>query len=283
VAHNHELSGAVAPKAFPAAKAPPLAVPPTAILGMRTQSDDTVDGCPAPRDAVRPRFLYVVARTHQGLFESIRRRFMDDPTVYVLLDRRKQDRRTRSSPLYVSDRRRLADRRGPTDYWENTAYHPAVLISLPMGEPGVRGIASLTFTTASEQDKESTMEPVPVNEARLLSWVQQGQQILDQFLPVLLDERNALRTRLDDAVRRCNGLEAENTAMRAEVARATASYRQLAEGHAELVGSVGQFLTQMTSVLEPMRIISEKIAQAGPHANPEPVISITEHAETSAP
>ena len=259
---------------------PPLAVPPAAILGMRTQSDETVDVSLEPPDAVKPRFFYVVARTHQGLFESIRRRFMDDPTVYVLLDRRKQDRRTRSSPLHVSDRRRLADRRRPTDYWENTAYHPAVLISLPVGEPGVRGI---TFITAPEQDKESTMEPVPVDEARLLAWVQQGQKILDEFLPVLLDERNALKTRLDDAVRRCNALEAENTAMRAEVARATAGYRQLAEGHADLVGSVGQLLTQMTSVLEPMRIISEKIAQTGPHANPELGIPTAKDAETSAP
>jgi hypothetical protein len=258
-------------------------VPPAAILGTRTQSDDTVDVSLEPAEPVKPRFFYVVARTHQGLFESIRRRFMDDPTVYVLLDRRKQDRRTKSSPLHVSDRRRLADRRRPTDYWENTAYHPAVLISLPVGEPGVRGIHGLTFITAPEQDKESTMEPVPVNEARLRAWVQQGQKILDEFLPVLLDERNAFKTRLDDAVRRCNALEAENTAMRAEVARATAGYRQLAEGHADLVGSVGQLLTQMTSVLEPMRIISEKIAQAGPHANPDLVIPTAKDAETSAP
>jgi hypothetical protein len=43
------------------------------------------------------------------------------------------------------------------------------------------------------------------------------------------------------------------------VAQATAAQRQLEQGQAEIAGSVGQFVTQMTQALEPMRTLGEKL------------------------
>ena len=107
------------------------------------------------------------------------------------------------------------------------------------------------------------MEPAGVNAARVLAWIGEGRDILDHVLPAVLGERDALQRELQEAVRRCHDLQAENEALRAEAARASAAHRQLEQGQAEIVGSVGDFVTQLTHVLEPMRTLTEKLGQAG--------------------
>jgi cell division protein FtsB len=107
------------------------------------------------------------------------------------------------------------------------------------------------------------MEPASVNAARVRAWIQEGQELLERVLPVVLDEREALQRERDEAIRRAHDLQAENDALRAEVAQATAALRQLEQGQAEIAGSVGQFVTQMTRALEPMRILGEKLGPVG--------------------
>ena len=70
------------------------------------------------------------------------------------------------------------------------------------------------------------------------------------------------RTRLDLFVTIRRQFWEENDGLRAEVARASAALRQLEQGHADVVDSVGLFLTQLTHVLEPMRDLVEKLGQA---------------------
>lgn len=106
------------------------------------------------------------------------------------------------------------------------------------------------------------MERVLVDEARVLAWVQEGRYVIQHVLPLVLGERDTLRSQLQDAIQRCKDLQEENDGLRAEVARATASHRQLEQGHADIVDSVGQLLTQLTHVLEPMRDMAEKLDQA---------------------
>jgi chromosome segregation ATPase len=103
------------------------------------------------------------------------------------------------------------------------------------------------------------MEPACVNTARVLAWVREGRELLESVLPAVLDEREALQRERDEAIRRYHELQAENEALRAEVAQATAALRQLEQGQAEIAGSVGQFVTQMTRALEPMRTLGEKL------------------------
>jgi hypothetical protein len=225
---------------------------------------DPVDAAGPEDGAVPPRFLFVVARTRLDLFLTIRRRFLDDRTVHVLLDRREQERRWKPSPVYVPERRRQAERRRPRDYWENTAHHPAVLIPLSRRRQDASDIDTRPSAEAPEHDKEPTMEHVLVDQARLLAWVQESQHVLQHVIPTVLDERDALGRQLLDATRRCQELQEENDGLRAEVTRATAAHQQLEQGHADIVGSVGQFLAQMTNVLGPMRELAEKLGQAGP-------------------
>ena len=176
----------------------------------------------------------------------IRRQFRDDRTVYVLLDRREQDRRCKPTLVDFPDRR-SADRRRPKDYWEDPAHHPAVLIPLSLPRLATSDIDLSRSAEAPEQDKEPTMERVLVDEARVLAWVQEGRYILHHVLPAILAGHDALATQLHDATRRCRALQEENDGLRAE--------------HAAVVDSMGQFLTQLTHVLEPMRDLAEKLGQ----------------------
>jgi chromosome segregation ATPase len=98
----------------------------------------------------------------------------------------------------------------------------------------------------------------------MLAWVQEGQHVLQHVLPAVLDERDTLRNQLDEAARRCKDLQQENDGLRAEIARVSAAHQQLAQGQAGIADSVEQFLTQVTSVLEPMRSLAERIRQPGP-------------------
>jgi hypothetical protein len=215
-------------------------------------------------EAVRTRFFYVVARTRLDLYLTIRRQFQDDRTVYVLLDRREQERRIRPASVDFPDRRRQADRRRPRDYWEDTAHHPAVLVPLSPLRPDAGDDAHLPSGEVPQLDthKEPTMEPVLVDEARVRAWVEEGQKVLQHVVPFALGERDALRSQLEDATRRCKELQEENDGLRAELAQAAAGHRQLEQGHVEIVDSVSQFLTQLTHVLEPMRGLAEKLGQA---------------------
>jgi regulator of replication initiation timing len=91
-------------------------------------------------------------------------------------------------------------------------------------------------------------------DARVLAWVRESQQVLQHLLPALLRERDALDRQLQEVTRRCQALQAENEGLRARL-----------YGHADLLDSVGQFVNQMSHMLEPMRTLAEKIGQAGHH------------------
>ena len=174
----------------------------------------------------RPRFFFVVARTRLDLFLTIRRQFRDDRAVYVLVDRREQDRRCKPNLVGLPERR-SADRRRPKDYWEDPAHHPAVLIPLSLPRLAPSDVDLSRSAEVPEQDKEPTMMRVLVD--------------------AILAEHHALATQLHDATRRCRALQEENDGLRAE--------------HAAVVDSMGLFLTQLTHVLEPMRDLAEKLGQ----------------------
>jgi hypothetical protein len=221
----------------------------------------------ACHEPLRSRFLFVVARKRLDLFLTIRRRFLDDRTVHVLLDRREQDRRGKASLLPFPERRRLTDRRRPRDYWEDIAHHPAVLIPLSPRRGSTGVIATPRSTETPDQDEEPLMERVLGDERRVLAWIQESQHVLQHVLPAVLAEQDALDGQLQEATRRCRALQEENDELRAEVVRVTAGHRQLEQGHADIRDSVGQFLTQMTHVLEPMRDLAEKLGQARHHGD----------------
>jgi hypothetical protein len=226
------------------------------------ESVEAADAGPDDPNAAPTRFFFVVARQRIDLFLTMQRQFRGDRTVYVMLDRREHNRRGKSGPIAFPDRRRHADRRRPTDYWEDTAHHPAVLIPLSRLRETGSDSGSLPPAEISAQDREPATAGVRVDEARLLAWVQEGRYVVQHVLPLVFGERDTLKSQLRDASERCKDLQEENDGLRAEVARITTSFRQLEQAHDDIVDSVGQFLTRLTHALEPMRDIVEKVDQA---------------------
>lgn len=218
-------------------------------------------------DTERSRFLFVVARNRADLLPTLRRQFQDDRRVEVLLDRRAHDRRSQPAPIGVPERRHQAERRRPRDYWEDTAHHPTVLIpvapSVIAHEPAP---APAVGPAGPGPGAERPALHPALDEARLLAWVLEGQRVVQQMLPVLLQQRASLVSQLHDATRRTEELARDNETLRAELARVTAAHRQLAAGHADVVDSVGQFLAQLIEVLEPVRVLADKRSGERPPA-----------------
>lgn len=203
------------------------------------------------------RYLHIVARTRLDLFLTLRRRFRNDGSVHVMLDRRERERRRQSSQAVFTDRRRLPDRRRPREYWEDIAYHPAIIIPLGPRQPHADVSPGPVAPDTSPQERDASTDPGLTPE-RLLAWVEESRHLVQQVFPAIVDERDAVRARLEEATRRCRDLEAECDALRAEVAHLTEAHRQLEEDHADVTGRIGEFLAQVGGALAPLRELQRR-------------------------
>ena len=90
-----------------------------------------------------PRYLFVVARGHPEVYADLKRQFLGNPDVEVLLDRRFSDRRQRGDG-HEPERRR-GERRGQRG--ENSHVRgiggdpglPALIVELAPGAPSTAG------------------------------------------------------------------------------------------------------------------------------------------------
>lgn len=90
-----------------------------------------------------PRYLFVVARSHPEVYADLKRQFLGNPDVEVLLDRRLSDRRQRRDE-HEPERRR-GERRGQRG--ENSHVRgiggdpglPALIVELAPGAPSTAG------------------------------------------------------------------------------------------------------------------------------------------------
>lgn len=64
-----------------------------------------------------PRFYYIVPRGEWGLYDLLRRDFVGEPAVDVIIDRRFRERRQAEAPV-ATERRRRDRRRGDRDVAE---------------------------------------------------------------------------------------------------------------------------------------------------------------------
>lgn len=215
---------------------------------------------PTPADEVVPpgaRYLLVVSRTAGPRLAQLRDWFRADPAVHVILDRRRGDRRRAPRPVAVE--RRRGERRRPADFWQDIRFHPVVLVPLPRRE---RGTPAAAGGEQPPESKESDMmDTTMVNEARqrVLNWAQEAQHILGRVIPTVFEEHEALRRRVEDAERDCERLRAENSLLRDQLNELRAKHQAVLAGQAEIVQSVGKFMTNMSQILEPMRELAEKV------------------------
>jgi hypothetical protein len=129
-----------------------------------------------------PEFLVIVAQDHAELFPRIRRQFLDDPRVQVIIDRRQgeRDRRTRPQPA--------ADQRRAPDYWEDLRHHPVVLIPTDRPAPVNSGArASPTGPTPGALEVTRGVTSIRQEIDLLWRWVRTGQKLLARMASVLRD------------------------------------------------------------------------------------------------
>src|SRR5438128_4946864 len=132
----------------------------------------------SPVFAVAPDFFVIVAQDHSELFPRIRRQFLDDPRVQVILDRRRWERgRTARTPL---PDRRWADRRRAPDYWEDLRHHPVVLVSTARRAPVDPAVRSSPASPTAGGRLETTQDVTPMRREidQLCQWVRSGQELL---------------------------------------------------------------------------------------------------------
>ena len=118
---------------------------------------------------VAPEFLVIVAADRSDLFPRIRRQFLDDPRVHVILDRRQWERGHRARNQSAD--RRPADQRRAPDYWEDPRYHPVVLVPTARRAPASRVRATPTSATTGGRTEATEFD-------QLCRWVGTGQELL---------------------------------------------------------------------------------------------------------
>jgi hypothetical protein len=175
-----------------------------------------------PRDA-HVRFLVIVARRDSDLFHRVSEQFLDDPRVRVLLDRRHRERRQGGQPS--GRERRRADRRRSADYWEDTRYHPVVIVPVQKTTDASRVLQTPRRQSVPEvtpMDFDALMQA----RRQLDQWTRDGQDILSTVIPSLFQECEGLRRRAESAEAHSarlgleiEDLQSEITRLRAEIDR----------------------------------------------------------------
>jgi hypothetical protein len=169
-------------------------------------------------------FVVIVARHDAALFARVSEQLLDDPRVSVILDRRYGERR-QESRRYWRERRQV-ERRQPPDYWDDTRYHPVIVVAMRKSGDAEGALA----LTADESIPEgvTSMESDPLTDARrrIDDWARDGQDILNKVLPQLLAEGESYRQRAELAegqsarlAREVEDLQRERGKLQTEVER----------------------------------------------------------------
>lgn len=173
-----------------------------------------------------PGYLFIVARDRPDVLRAAQERFAYDETILILTDRRQGERRRRAE-AYEPDRRR-GDRRRPVKFWEDLNVRPCLVV--PVQVPTVGGGATSEDSAAPDRREmritESGIEDAEARQ-RLDRWRQEGQYLLGDVIPRLLDEHERLRARAETAAQECEQLRAENDVLRAQRASLKGSLEEV--------------------------------------------------------
>ncbi len=199
------------------------------------------------------RYVVVVRANQAELSEYLRRRLGADPTVEVVLDRRRGDRR-RGDIGVAADRRRAERRRpprGPVD-----AFDMPLITRLATGH-GRHG--------ARDREESAAMEPDKRNVPResIDRWVVEGQTLFAR----LVEENEALRRRAETAELECEKIRHERGLLEREVDDLRREVGQLRAQQSEVVETFMRLLTHTDQMLRPVNELLERLKRGTPRAS----------------
>jgi hypothetical protein len=203
----------------------------------------------SPRDdpSNSPAYLFIVARDRPDVLRAAQERFADDETILILADRRQGERRQRAHP-YEPDRRRN-DRRRPLKFWEDLNARPCLVVPAQPQTAGGGPTRERSDAPGSGegQDTDADIGGAEV-QRRLDRWRHEGQRLLGEVIPRLLDEHERMRTRAEAAAQECQKLRADLAALGQAIGVLRAENEALHAQRAVLGGS----LEELKRLLEPV-------------------------------
>lgn len=229
--------------------------------GVRSLSDDESG-----------QFVVIVARHDADLFARVSEQLLDDPRVSVILDRRHGERR-QESKRYWRERRANA-RRQPPDYWDDTRYHPVIVVatrksSEPERPPGLAEddsirIADVAVEIGRHLLEGGTVETDPISDARrrIDEWAHEGLDILNKVLPQLLAESEGFRQRAELAEGQSARLAREVEDLHGEMTKLQAENERLRREGADTADALERTFTDIN------RLASDMLAKVKGHHVP---------------
>jgi hypothetical protein len=162
-------------------------------------------------------YLVIAARNHPDLYNYLRRQFVGDHTVQVLLDRRYEERR-RVGDTRKPERRR-GDRRGGRAKENGLNYHGFAVVRQSVGvqwRPPWWG-GAMTDTSSEPERTAGLGQAGHDRDSRtaINGWVTEGQRLL-AVVPKFLHEHEHLAARAETAERKCARCEEEIRLLRSE-------------------------------------------------------------------
>ncbi len=205
----------------------------------RTASPASHDGDGAVR------FLVIVARSESQLFLRTCIRFFGNLAVEVLLDRRRRARRQTTQP-FAPDRRR-GDRRHSADYWEDLRHHPVMIVpAMPAG----RDVTIPQYPTTSKGEIMDTIDDFADTKARLDQWTREGQQLIGQVIPSLIDEWSSDRQQVQRLRQELKDRESEIAALRGEVEELKRERNEMVDATSSYLSEINRITTEVARRLK---------------------------------
>jgi deoxyhypusine synthase len=194
-------------------------------------------------DSAREAFLVIVGRHEPALYARVSEQFLDDHGVRVIFDRRKIERRRQTRPFWGE--RRRSDRRRPSDYWDDTRYHPVVVIATGQtGEALWTADAPPKASFPQERPMDIT-DAVAETRRQIDQWTQDSQDIFGRVIPGLLEQCATLARRAELAEGHSARLSREIEDLQAEIAKLRSEIDRLGRQRAEASDAVERGLNDM--------------------------------------
>jgi len=203
------------------------------------------------RDGVA--FLVIVPRSEPGLFAWASEKFLDEPRVQVLMDRRQAGRR----PDETAGDERSGERRTQVAPWDDARFDAVRIVATwPKAEP------QRVLAPAGGGQRADDLAESP--QAIVERWARDGERLIREVLPPLFERHGALRQRVATAEETCASLSARLRDLTDEAERLRAAGAAWRAQRIEILGAVADVVGHLD------RLVRE-IAIRAPAADPAPL------------
>jgi hypothetical protein len=166
---------------------------------------------PGPEGDASVRYLFIVARRNPDILARVQERLHGDPRIDVIADRRLAERRRLTTPRMPE--RRAADRRRPTNVWNDLTIYPTLVAQ--------RHVPSYAELEQSAARAAGDAQAVSLDNERLRTTIADLERLLEAQITEdgqLRADNARLRDEIAELQRRLSAAAAADAEFRADVA-----------------------------------------------------------------